>query len=77
MLEVLWVAGVSQLPAARYASMTSSLMRPRGETVTPLAAAHARTAALSTPLKDGLPVAAAGLTADTHAAWSLPLGAAS
>ena len=41
----------SQLPAARYASTTSSFMRPRGETVTPLAAARARTAAVSTLLK--------------------------
>jgi hypothetical protein len=48
---------VGQLPAARYASITSSFMRPRGETVQPLAAAQARTAAVSTPLKAAGPVA--------------------
>ena len=50
------MAEVSELPAARYAS-TSSVMRPRSETVTPLAAAHARTAAIPTPSTDDLPVA--------------------
>src|SRR5687768_13471120 len=53
------VLGAGQLPAARYASITSSLMRPRGETVRPLAAAHARTAAVSTPLKAALALSAA------------------
>src|SRR3954465_15996040 len=54
------VTRVGQLPAARYASSTEALMRPREFTVMPLEAAQARTAAGSKPLKslDGFSVGA-------------------
>src|SRR4051794_24795012 len=42
-----------QLPAARYRSTTSALMRPRGETSIPCPFAQARTAAGSKPEKAG------------------------
>src|SRR4051794_24625390 len=50
--------GSGQWPAARYASITSALMRPRGETSMPFPFAQARTAAGSTAAKAGLARAA-------------------
>ncbi len=59
------------MPAARYCSMTSLLIRPRGETLIPLPAAQARTAAGSTSEKAGWDARALRRPPETlRAAWT-------